>query len=180
MTVDLPLLAADVVEVSRLTGEFTLRSGLIATEYFDKYRFETRPDLLRRVAEAMVSLLPPETEVLGGLELGGVPIATMVSAVTGLPVLFVRTVAKPYGTAKLAEGGDFSGRRVTLIEDLVTTGGAVRNAALALRDLGGIVDTVVCAIDRSEPGANRLSEIAVTTRAVLTRAELDAARDRTG
>ena len=178
VAIDLTELAADVDEVSRLTGEFTLRSGLIATEYFDKYRFETRPDLLRRVAEAVVTLLPPETEVLGGLELGGVPLATMVSAVTGLPVLFVRKAAKHYGTAKLAEGGDFIGRRVTLVEDVVTTGGAVRNAALALRDLGGTVDTVVCAIDRSEPGANTLNEVAVTTRAVLTRADLDAARER--
>jgi orotate phosphoribosyltransferase len=169
-------LAADVDEAARLTGRFTLRSGLVATEYFDKYRFESRPDLLRRVAEAMVPLLPSDTEVLGGLELGGVPIATMVSAMTGLPVLFIRKEAKTYGTAKLAEGGEFSGRRVTLIEDVVTTGGAVRNAALALRELGGLVDTVVCAIDRSEPGANRLREVGVTTRAVLTRNDLDAVR----
>lgn len=178
MAIDLAMLAADVDEVSRLTGEFTLRSGLTATEYFDKYRFETCPDPLRRVSEAMVALLPVETEVLGGLELGGVPLATTVSAVTGLPVLFVRKAAKPYGTAKLAEGGEFTGRRVTLIEDVVTTGGAVRSAAVALRELGGVVGTVVCAIDRSERGANRLSEIGVTTRAVLTRADLDAVRDR--
>lgn len=46
------------------------------------------------------------------------PIATMVSALTGLPAIFVRKEAKPYGTCRLAEGGDFSGRTVTLIEDM--------------------------------------------------------------
>ncbi|MHA7984529.1 orotate phosphoribosyltransferase [Rathayibacter sp. CAU 1779] len=170
-------LARDIDAVCRLSGEFTLRSGLIATEYFDKYRFETDPVLLRRVAEAMVPLLPPDTEALGGLELGGVPIATMVSSLTGLPALFVRKEPKAYGTRKLAEGGDVEGVRVTLIEDVITTGGAVRNAALALRELGAHVHTVVCAIDRSDVGQNVLESVGVTTASVLTKRMLDAARE---
>ena len=76
----------------------------------------------------MVDLLPEDTDLLGGLELGGVPIATMVSSLTGRPALFVRKKAKEYGTCKLAEGPDVAGRRVTLIEDVITTGGAVRDA----------------------------------------------------
>ena len=84
----------------------------------------------------MVDLLPDGTELLGGLELGGVPIATMLSARTGLPALFVRKKAKEYGTCKLAEGPDVAGRRVTLVEDVITTGGAVRDATRALRDGG--------------------------------------------
>ncbi|WP_243061879.1 orotate phosphoribosyltransferase [Humibacter sp. RRB41] len=169
-------LARDIDAACRLSGEFTLRSGLIATEYFDKYRFETDPVLLCRVAAAMVPLLPPDTEVLGGLELGGVPIATMVSSLTGLPALFVRKEPKGYGTRKLAEGDDVEGARVTLIEDVITTGGAVRNAAIALRTLGARVHTVVCAIDRSEPGQNVLESIGLTTTSVLTKRMLDDAR----
>ena len=116
-----------------------MRSGQVASEYFDKYLFEAQPDLLARVVEQMVPLLPEGTEVLGGLELGGVPIATILSARTGLPGLFVRKKAKDYGTCKLAEGGDVSGRQVTLIEDVITTGGAVRDATNALRAEGAIV-----------------------------------------
>ena len=167
-------LAADINRSCRLTGSFRLRSGQHATEYFDKYRFEADPALLRRVAEAMVSLLPQDTELLGGLELGGVPIAVALGQLTGLAAIFVRKEAKAYGTCKLAEGPDVSGRTVTLIEDVITTGGAVRGAALALRDLGATVKHVVCAIDRSIPGENRLHEIGLTTHAVLTRADLDA------
>ena len=144
-------LAADIDGCCRLTGTFTLRSGQIASEYFDKYLFESDPTLLSRVAREMVQLLPHDTELLGGLELGGVPIATMVSSMTGHPALFVRKAAKEYGTCKLAEGPDVAGRRVTLIEDVITTGGAVRDATKALRAAGAIVEVVVCAIDRS-PG----------------------------
>ena len=109
-------------------------------EYFDKYLFETDPALLARVAAQMVALLPEDVDLLGGLEMGGIPIVTALSARTGLPALFVRKKAKDYGTCKLAEGPDVAGRRVTLIEDVITTGGAVRDATRALREAGAEVD----------------------------------------
>ena len=171
-----PTLARDVDACCRLTGSFTLRSGQVASEYFDKYLFEAQPDLLGRVADAMVPLLPQGTELLGGLELGGVPIATAVSARTGTPALFVRKQAKEYGTCKLAEGPDVAGRRVTLIEDVITTGGAVRDATRALRAAGAVVEVVVCAIDRSPAGQNPLADAGLEVRSVLTKAELDAVR----
>jgi len=173
-------LAADVDAVCRLTGEFTLRSGQVAPEYFDKYLFESDPALLARVVDAMVPLLPADTELLGGLELGGVPIATVLAARTGLPALFVRKQAKTYGTCKLAEGPEVAGRRVTLVEDVVTTGGAVRDATRALREAGAVVATVVCAIDRSPEGSNPLADVDLDVRPVLTKARLDAARAAAG
>jgi orotate phosphoribosyltransferase len=101
---------------------------------------------------------------------------TVVSAQSRLPALFVRKEAKTYGTCKLAEGPAVSGRRVTLVEDVITTGGAVRNAAVALRDAGATVETVVCAIDRSPGFENPLADIGLEIRAVLTKADLDAAQ----
>lgn len=169
-----PDLARDVDTACRLTGEFTLRSGQVATEYFDKYLFEAQPALLARVVEQMRPLLPEDTELLGGLELGGVPIATVLSARTSLPALFVRKEAKRYGTCKLAEGPDVAGRRVTLVEDVITTGGAVRDATRALREAGAVVETVVCAIDRSPEGEDPLADVGLEVRAVLTKAQLDA------
>jgi orotate phosphoribosyltransferase len=171
-----PTLAADINARCRLTGEFTLRSGQVADTYFDKYLFEADPVLLDRVATQMLDLLPEDTELLGGLEMGGIPIATMVSSITLKPALFVRKNAKEYGTCKLAEGPDVAGRRVTIIEDVITTGGAVRDATNALRAAGAIVETVVCAIDRSPAGENPLADVGLEVRAVLTRAELDAAQ----
>ncbi len=169
-------LARDIDACCRLTGEFTLRSGQVATEYFDKYLFEADPALLARVVEQMLPLVPDGTDLLGGLELGGVPIATVLSARTGLPALFVRKQAKEYGTCKLAEGPEVAGRRVTLVEDVITTGGAVRDATRALRDAGAVVEVVVCAIDRSPEGVDPLADVGLEVRPVLTKSELDAAR----
>ena len=171
-----PDLARDIDGCCRLTGEFTLRSGQVASEYFDKYLFEADPTLLARVARSMVQLLPDDTYLVGGLELGGIPLATMVSAMTGRPTVFVRKQAKEYGTRKLAEGPDVSGHKVTLIEDVITTGGAVRDATRALRDAGAVVEVVVCAIDRSAGDENPLADVGLEVRPVLTKAQLDAAR----
>lgn len=178
-TVNTSELAADIDAACRLSGMFTLRSGLTSEEYFDKYLFESDPKLLNRVAAAMVSLLPAGTDLVGGLELGGVPLATVVSQMTGLTALFVRKQAKEYGTRRVAEGViDIVGRRVTLIEDVITTGGAVRQAALSLRAQGAHVTSVVCAIDRSDGSPSALVDVDLAVHAVLTRTDLDAARPR--
>ena len=166
---ELVTLARDIDASCRLTGEFVLRSGQVAHEYFDKYLFETDPTLLRRVAERMVTLVPDRVDLLGGLELGGVPLVTMLSSLTGIPALFVRKKAKTYGTRRLAEGATTTGRTVVLVEDVITTGGAVRNAARALRAAGAIVDTVICAIDRSVPGTDPFAADGIGIRAVLTK-----------
>ena len=171
-------LAQRVNSIARLTGTFTLRSGQIATEYFDKYRFEADPVLLADIAAAMVPLLPSGTEVLAGLELGGVPIATAISLHTGMPAAFVRKEAKNYGTARLAEGAEIAGRRVTVIEDVITTGGQVVISTRELRALGAIVDHVVCVIDRSPDHGAALAEEGLTMTALLTRADLDDAESR--
>jgi orotate phosphoribosyltransferase len=172
---DLTQLARDLDARCRLRGTFTLRSGAVADEYFDKYLFEADPVLLRRVAELMRPLVPADADMLGGLELGGVPLATMLSQLTGLPALFVRKQAKAYGTAKLAEGDSPAGRHVVLVEDVITVGGTALNAARSLRDLGATVSAVVCVIDRSAPEGNALEREGVRVISLLTKADLDAA-----
>ena len=143
-----PVLAADLVAAAHLTGRFVLRSGAISAEYFDKFRFESSPDLLRRIARRMLELVPAETQVLAGLELGGVPIATAMSLESGLPVVFVRKARKTYGTCQAVEGADINGRTLAIIEDVISTGGAIGEAALHMREEGGIIGSVVCAVWR--------------------------------
>src|ERR1700751_5807089 len=97
-------LARRIAEVSMLQGEFKLRSGQISNRYFDKYRFEGTPSLLKPLARAMAELIPSDTEILAGLELGGIPLVTAISLETGLPAAFVRKEAKTYGTCRAIEG----------------------------------------------------------------------------
>jgi orotate phosphoribosyltransferase len=171
-------LADRINTIARLTGTFTLRSGQIATEYFDKYRFEAQPALLAEIADALAPLIPAGTEVLAGLEMGGIPIATALSLRTGIPAAFVRKEAKKYGTARLAEGADIDGRRVTVVEDVITTGGQVVISTNDLRALGAQVEHVVCVIDRSPDQAAALTAAGLRLHALLTRAQLDAAESR--
>ena len=171
-------LADEINAIARLTGTFTLRSGQTATEYFDKYRFEAQPELLARIAAAMAPMVPVGTEVLAGLEMGGIPIATALSLHTGIPAAFVRKHAKEYGTARLAEGCDVAGRRVTIIEDVITTGGQVVISTNDLRALDAIVDHVLCVIDRSTDKGAALTAAGLQMHALLTRAQLDAAESR--
>ncbi|MFT3966410.1 MAG: orotate phosphoribosyltransferase [Sphingobium sp.] len=153
-----PSLSEAIKAVASLQGAFRLRSGQTSSTYFDKYRFEADPALLRRVAAKMISLLPEGSEVLAGLELGGVPIATALSLQTGLPVVFVRKKAKDYGTCRAVEGGDIVGKHVVLVEDVVTTGGAVSDAAHLVEKAGAKVIGVVCAIWRGD-GPPRIAAI---------------------
>ncbi len=171
-------LAARVYAAAHLEGEYRLRSGAVSNEYFDKYRFEADPALLRDVAQGLAAIVPAGTELLAGLELGGVPLAAVVSQLTGRPLRLVRKKAKTYGTCQLVEGGDLEGYRVCLVEDIITSGGAVVDATHALRDAGALVDAVVCVIDRQAGGREQLASLGVEVLALFTKADVEAAAAR--
>jgi orotate phosphoribosyltransferase len=167
-------LARRVRAVAFLRGEFTLRSDQVSDEYFDKYLMEADPTLLSDVARAMADLVPSGDVVLAGLELGGVPLVTMLGQVTRRPTRFVRNQARERGTRQLIEGGPVAGATVVLVEDVVTTGRAVVAAAQAVRAAGAEVETALCFLDREEGGGAALASVGVELRAVLTEANLRA------
>ncbi len=167
-------LARRIYDVAHLDGTFVLRSGRVADTYFDKYQFESDPELLREVAGVLVPLVPKDTDVLAGLELGGVPVATALSLASGLPAAFVRKAAKEYGTARLAEGAPIEGRRVLVVEDVVTSGGQIVASVADLRARGAIVDVALCVLDREEDGADRLAAADIELRPLFTRSDLEA------
>ena len=168
-------LARAIHDTSNIRGEFLLRSGATSTEYFDKYLFESQPSLLREIAAAMAPLVPEDTELLAGLEMGGIPLATMLSSLTGIPAVFVRKKAKTYGTCKLAEGADIEGRRLLVIEDVITSGGQAVISSGDLRERGALVDTVLCVIDRQAGGSEALAAADLTLQPLFTMTELKAA-----
>jgi orotate phosphoribosyltransferase len=174
-TYDRTDLARRVFETSHIKGRFRLRSGVMSEAYFDKYLFEADPFLLHEIAQAMCELIPEGVDALAGLEMGGIPIATIVSQLTGLPTLFVRKTAKEYGTCKLAEGGDVAGRKLVIIEDVVTSGGQIRESAKALRELGANIVRVICVIDRESSGVRNLAVDDLDLRALFTMTELKSA-----
>jgi len=166
-------LAVRVYAAAHLTGTFVLRSGRKADHYFDKYRFESDPALLRDIVTALAPLVPTGIEGLAGLELGGVPLATMLSSETGLPAFFVRKEPKRYGTERICEGGDVEGRRLLIIEDVVTTGGQLVLSAQDLRIEGAVVEHALCVIDREGGGTDVASAEGITLTALFTMRELE-------
>jgi orotate phosphoribosyltransferase len=166
-------LAREIYRISHLTGQFKLRSGQMSSEYFDKYRFESEPRLLKEIAAQMTPLIPPSTELLAGLELGGVPVATALSLATGIPALFVRKSAKDYGTCQLAEGKEIAGQKICVIEDVITTGGQVLKSIGQLRELGAEIVGVICVIYRNPEPIERAFAPDLGVAALFTKAELE-------
>lgn len=155
-----------------LQGDFLLRSGQRSSEYFDKYRFESKPKILRAIASQMKELIPAQVDYLAGLEMGGIPIATALSLETELPQIFVRKKAKEYGTCQFAEGAPIQGRRLLIVEDVITTGGQVIQSAEDLRKEGAEIVGVLCVINRGEGKEIALREAGLEMKALFTKAEL--------
>ena len=168
-------LVGAIREAALLEGDFLLRSGARSTYYLDKYRFSTRPDLLRALGEAIAAAVvehDPDAVRLAAPELGAVPLAAAASLAGGLPFVMVRDEAKAYGTANRLEGAFEAGELVCLVEDIVTSGGALLEAIAAVREAGLVVRTAVCVIDREEGGADALARHAVRLRPLFRAGEL--------
>jgi orotate phosphoribosyltransferase len=141
-------LAQEIFKSSHITGEFLLRSGQRSNEYFDKYRFEAQPNILKKVAKESVQHIEEKHFGLAGLETGGIPLATALSLESNLPVCFVRKEAKTYGTCQFAEGFDIKDKNLLVIEDVVTTGGQLKESIKDLRSSGAIITEALCVIMR--------------------------------
>jgi len=162
-------------EHAYLEGDFVLRSGRRSRYYLDKYRFETRPDLLAALGERIaraVRELEPQADRLAAPALGAVALAAAGSLASGLPFLIVRKTPKEYGTSNRLEGVYERGERVCVIEDVVTSGGALLDSVAALRDAGLVVVTAICVVDREEGGVEALAAESVELHALLRAREI--------
>jgi len=165
-------------EHAYLEGDFVLRSGRRSRYYLDKYRFETRPDILGALGERIAGQVrehAADATLLAGPELGAVALAAAASLAARLPFLIVRKAAKEYGTAKRLEGVYAEGECVCLVEDVVTSGGALLESVQALREAGLTVRAAVCVVDREEGGIDALARHAVRLRPIFRASEVLAA-----
>lgn len=165
-------LAKEIYKVSYITGEFLLRSGKISNEYFDKYQFESYPQILNSIADHLLDILPVDFDYLAALEMGGIPIGTALSLKANKPILFIRKRSKEYGTRKFAEGPDLIGKKLLIVEDVVTTGGQILLSVNELRDAGAIITDTICVIDRESGGIEALKHVNLNLHALYTMSEI--------
>ncbi len=170
-----------LVDVALLEGDFTLRSGRRSRWYLDKYRFETDPELLRALGERLAAAIraaEPGGTRIAGPALGAVALAASAAMASGLPFIIVRGETKEYATGNRIEGPYEPGELVCLVEDVVTSGGALCEAVEAVRAAGLVVRHAVCVVDREEGGADALARLGVRLAALYRAGDLLPARGR--
>ncbi len=165
-------LAAAIKDACYLEGDFTLRSGRKSTYYLDKYRFETRPQILRALGSRFADRCNSETTLIAGAELGGVALAAATSLAVDLPFIIVRNKKKDYGTSNEFEGVLEQGSSVLLVEDIATTGGQVLEAAHSITQAGGKVQKIVCVIDRREGARENIEEAGFVFESLFTTVDM--------
>ncbi|WP_299348139.1 orotate phosphoribosyltransferase [uncultured Maritalea sp.] len=167
-------LKSRVIDTCKRTGEFTTRSGQVVNTYFDKYQFEGRPELLRDIVKALAEKIDIDFDVLAGLEMGGIPVATALSLEMNRPCVFVRKKAKTYGTERIFEGPEISGKRVLIVEDVTTTGGQILISSKELAAAGAHIVGVVLVIARAQEAVDALENAQLPLIALITPADLEA------
>ncbi|MCU1640717.1 MAG: orotate phosphoribosyltransferase [Nocardia sp.] len=150
-------LGRDIVSAAYIRGDFVLSSGGRSSYYFDKYLFETKPTILRRLASFLAEMVPSGIDRLAGPELGAVALVTALSLETGIPFVIVRKGSKGYGTSRLVEGELHEGERLLIVEDVISTGSEALNAATKVRQAGADVRGILAVIDREQGGAENIA-----------------------
>lgn len=165
-------LARRIAQAALLRGEFTLRSGRKSNFYLDKYLFSTQPDILAELGRMFAERLPPQTTLLAGAELGGIPLVTAASLASGLPCIFIRNQKKDYGTSKQVEGVIKSDDKIVIVEDIATTGGQVLEAAKVIADTGATILKIIATIDRLEGARENIQRAGYEFDALFTLRDL--------
>jgi len=172
-----PELRAHLLEHSVRRGDFTLKSGRKSTWFIDSKQTVCRPEAMLLVADAVLSVIPPEATAIGGLTMGADPVAFVTAGVAatrgrGLKAFSVRKEAKDHGTGGRIAGALDPGDRVVVTEDTVTRGTSLLDAAHAVQDAGAEVVLLVAVVDRGGTVEAMAAEEGIPFRAVLSAPDL--------
>ncbi len=155
-------------------GDFTLASGRKSTYYVDIKKAITDPATLELIANRITGIMTERkicAEAIGGVAVGGIPLATAVSLKSSLPLVIIRKSLKEYGTGGRFIG-EVAGRELLMLEDVTTTGGSVIEAIKDLRDAGSVVNMVITVVDRDEGASVGLEDMDVELLPLVRAADL--------
>ncbi len=158
-------------------GEFTLKSGRTSTWFIDSKQTVCRPEAMVLVADAVLSVVPPEATAIGGLTMGADPVAFVTAAVAAtrgrpLKAFSVRKEAKDHGGGGRIAGALDPGDKVVVTEDTVTRGTSLLEAAHAVRDAGAEVVLLVAVVDRGGTVEAMAAAEGMPFRAIVTAPDL--------
>lgn len=148
-------------------GRFTLTSGAISEYYIDIKKASTNPMALREIAKDM-AMYTQGYDVLAGMELGAVPLVVALSLETNMPYVIVRKEKREHGTSKQIEGLSIKNKKVLVVEDVTTSGGSIVKTIQLIRENQGIVDKVICVVDRESGAKEKIEMLNVSFQPLLT------------
>nr|MDO8076815.1 orotate phosphoribosyltransferase [Candidatus Freyarchaeota archaeon] len=156
-------------------GEFTLTSGKKSPFYIDMRLFISYPDIFDKLCEIYAKIISEEiseVDKIAGVPTSGLPIATLVSHKLRLPLMYVRKEPKAHGKARMIEGVLNPNDNVVLVDDLVTSGKSLINAARAIMESGGIVKHAVALLDREQGGRENLEKEGIVLHTIISISQL--------
>lgn len=154
-------------------GQFKLRSGQMSPIYLDLRLLVSFPDALRQATAVYRAILETLSfDRLVGVPMAGLPIGTAVALDMNRPLIYPRQKAKGYGTGKMIEGIWEEGETAVLLDDVITYGGSLLQAAQGLREAGLIVTDAVVLVDREQGGVQRMREQDLALHAGITLSQI--------
>ena len=148
-------------------GNFTLASGKDSSYYIDLRLVPSFPHEFRKMIKNLQNLIIEKTgldsfDSLVSIPTGGLIIASALAIETIKPLIYVRNKPKEHGTSKSIEGKTFSGMRVIMIDDVVTTGGSVLNGIKQLKEMGLTISDVYVVVNRLGGAKKAFDSVGVT------------------
>jgi len=166
------LLSRKLIEIGAIKfGRFVLKSGRISNYYVDIKHASTVPDVLRIIAEEL-SERAKGYDIMAGMELGAVPLMAATSVISGVPYVIIRKKEKEHGIKDRIIGNVERGSKVVIVEDVTTTGGSALEVAEIVQSLGGLVDKIVCVVDREEGAEENLKKHGLKLDPILKISEI--------
>jgi orotate phosphoribosyltransferase len=158
-------------------GAFKLTSGKISPYYIDLRIVPSFPDAFQKICEFYVNFIKDEVqsknfERIAGIPVAGIPFASLIAYSMEKPFLYIRKGVRLHGRQRRIEGILAPGDRVLLVDDLITTGISLRNAAKAIKAEGGVVTDAAVLLDREEGGAEKLGKSGIRIHAMLNVREI--------
>jgi orotate phosphoribosyltransferase len=158
-------------------GLFKLTSGKVSPYYIDLRIVPSFPDAFRQICDFYGESITRQVGLsnfdrIAGVPIAGIPFASQIAYNLRKPFLYVRKGVRLHGRQRRVEGILFSGDRVLLVDDLVTTGLTLRKAAKAVTAEGGIVKEAVALLDREEGGKEKLAKSGIQLHALLKISEV--------
>jgi orotate phosphoribosyltransferase len=158
-------------------GAFRLTSGKMSPYYIDLRIVPSFPDAFREICSFYSGFIRDNVgtknfERAAGIPVAGIPFAALVAYDLKKPFLYIRKGVRRHGRERRIEGVIAPGDRILLVDDLVTTGLSLQNAAKTIVAEGGLVTDTVVLIDRQEGGKERLAKSGIRVHALLNITEI--------